>query len=1376
MNKQIIFVDSSVQDYQSLIQGIDSAQLVILNKNLSGITQITNALANQKDIEAIHILSHGAPGILYLGNTQLSLDTLNLYAHQLQQWGRTGSLIFLYGCSVAAGDAGAEFIEKLHQLSGAAISANPNPTGNAAKGGTWSLTYQYPGDSSLSHCPTPFRSQALATYSGLLGFKLLKDISLGAGNSLPRNLTNVNGNLYFTADDGTNGLEKLWKSDGTAAGTVLVKDINSGVGSSFSSSYSNLTNVNGTLYFTANDGINGIELWKSDGTAAGTVLVKDINPGTGGSGPQYLTNVNGTLYFSVEKGTNGGYELWKSDGTAAGTLLLNDLGLNSFPHNLTNVNGTLYLTDRYTNTKYGIYGGDELLKSDGTAVGTVWVKDIKPGDVTSNPSELTNVNGTLYFSGYDTHGQELWKSDGTAAGTVLVKDINPGSVTSPPPQSFTNVNGTLYFTADDGTHGQELWKSDGTAAGTVLVKDINPGVNSGLSHKYDGNFTNVNGTLYFTADDGTNGYELWKSDGTAAGTVLVKDINPGTSAFLGFPYMENVNGTLYFTADDGTNGYELWKSDGTTAGTVLVKDIRPASVTSLPENLTNVNGKLYFTANDGINGIELWSLSPAVITQVSSTTADGLYKVGQDINITVKFDEPVTVTAIPQLQLKTGTTNQFATYLSGSATDTLTFKYTVQTGDNSSDLEYLATNSLTLNSGTIKDSEGLDANLTLPVLGSAQSLGGSKALVIDTIAPTITSVSLPANKTYIVGENLDFTVTFSEAVTITGGANLPITLDTGGAVNAILNGTGASATTHTFRYTVASGTLDTDGITVGTALSLPTGATIQNASNTKATLTFSSGSTTGVLVDGVVPAVPTFTTTTGTTKSTTPTLAGTAEANSTVKILQGTTELGTTTADASGKWSFTPSTALTEGTYAFTATATDAEGNTSSAASAVNLTIDATVPPVPTFTTTTGTTKSTTPTLAGTAEANSTVKILQGTTELGTTTADASGKWSFTPSTALTEGTYAFTATATDAEGNTSSAASAVNLTIDATVPPVPTFTTTTGTTKSTTPTLAGTAEANSTVKILQGTTELGTVTADASGKWSFTPTKTLADGNYAFTAIATDAAGNISSASSAVNLIVNTAPTAPPSVTVVPLVTPTATVEINTPSISLIDRGEPTNFPQDQVVDNQYLLTDGDDNNIPESAFGKPIFALSGNDNLTGSDGNDTIFGNKGADTIDGGNGNDQLFGGKHSDQLSGGNGDNVLSGNNENDTLTGGEGNDTIYGGKENDVLLGGNGDDEVWGDKGFDVLTGGAGKDNFVLEFPAINANEADFITDFSFEDKIKLVGVNYSQLTFESVKIILDGAAAVGSTAIKSGDNYLGLVYNVNQSALNSGSFL
>ncbi|MBA4192738.1 MAG: hypothetical protein C0467_32635, partial [Planctomycetaceae bacterium] len=107
----------------------------------------------------------------------------------------------------------------------------------------------------------------------------------------------------------------------------------------------------------------------------------------------------------------------------------------------------------------------------------------------------------------------------------LVKDIVPGSGAGNP-RNFTNVNGTLFFSAFDGTNGYELWKSDGTAAGTVLVKDIN----SGASSSYPTNLTNVNGTLFFSADDGTNGIELWRSDGTAAGTVLVTDINTSGSA------------------------------------------------------------------------------------------------------------------------------------------------------------------------------------------------------------------------------------------------------------------------------------------------------------------------------------------------------------------------------------------------------------------------------------------------------------------------------------------------------------------------------------------------------------------------------------------------------------------------------------------------------------------------------------------------------------------------------------------------------------------------------------------------------------------------------------------------------------------------------
>ena len=217
-----------------------------------------------------------------------------------------------------------------------------------------------------------------------------------------------------------------------------------------------------------------------------------------------------------------------------------------------------------------------------------------------------------------TTGRELWKSDGTEAGTVLVKDINPSATYGYPrssdPQELTDVDGTLFFRADDGANGQELWKSDGTEAGTVLVKDIEPGVYGSYPLSSSPLYlTNVDGTLFFSADDGSNGRELWKSDGTTLGTVLVKDINRGSYSgpYGTFPYssqpsrLVNLNGTLFLRANDGVHGYELWKSDGTETGTMLVKDINPGVYSgpygsfgygSYPTELTSVNGMLFFGA------------------------------------------------------------------------------------------------------------------------------------------------------------------------------------------------------------------------------------------------------------------------------------------------------------------------------------------------------------------------------------------------------------------------------------------------------------------------------------------------------------------------------------------------------------------------------------------------------------------------------------------------------------------------------------------------------------------------------------------------------------------------------------------------------------
>jgi ELWxxDGT repeat protein len=433
-------------------------------------------------------------------------------------------------------------------------------------------------------------------------------------SSFPSSLINFNGTLYFAATDGTNGRE-LWKSDGTSAGTLLVKDVFSGthVGSVLqptgdylpenlpnSSSPENLSLINGTLYFSANDGSSGVELWKSDGSTAGTTLVSRIPVASSPrSYPRNFTNVSGSLYFVLHKNIDSNFtsELWKSNGTSAGTVMVKGAFRTGFyaPKLLTNVNGVLFFAASNRNT------GTDLWKSNGTAAGTVIVKDIVGGDNGTRVSELTNVNGMLYFVAEDTTSlftEKLWRSDGTTAGTVIASDIFAGrKVTTH--QGLANINGSLYFSADNGTNGRELWKSNGTAVGTVMF-NVNP---ESTYSSVPENFVDVNGVLYFTADDGVRGRELWKTNGTSAGTVLVRDIVNGYS----YPRdLTNVNGVLYFTADDGVRGRELWKTNGTTAGTVLVRDVRSGTGGSDLRNLTNVNGVLYFTADDGINGSELW--------------------------------------------------------------------------------------------------------------------------------------------------------------------------------------------------------------------------------------------------------------------------------------------------------------------------------------------------------------------------------------------------------------------------------------------------------------------------------------------------------------------------------------------------------------------------------------------------------------------------------------------------------------------------------------------------------------------------------------------------------------------------------------------------
>jgi ELWxxDGT repeat protein len=502
--------------------------------------------------------------------------------------------------------------------------------------------------------------------------------------------------LWFTGA----GYRGLWRSDGTAAGTVRVM-------SGFA--YLPTAALNGRAFFSAWDPEHAQELWSTDGTESGTSMLVNLQPETDdSSNPTFLAATAERLFFRIGYPI---YAIFATDGTAEGTRRI---AASDDVRSLVAYHGAIY----YLTT------ANELWRSDGTAEGTTFVMRFPPGNWLFVAGDVLYVTA-LY------EGSTLWRSDGTAAGTVRLGETNQTffflrdfagqllvgfdtgtdgtrvphrlfnapvtqdlrtawwvgggtiymvridprqtaihfymshgtnfdtseivTLTGPKffvptesdilPQPLTTAIATttqLFFALDDGAHGWELWRTDGTAGGTYLVKDIRPGSGSSSPD----NFAVFDDKLLFTADDGVFGRELWISDGTAAGTNMVKDIAPlGASSMLrtdvyATPRIIVANGIAWFMAHDGVHGFELWRSDGTAAGTFLAADIEPGPRSSWPEPMAVAGGRLYAAATTLANGKELWALpEPRTAISIADTNAP---ESSQLARVTVSLSAPST--------------------------------------------------------------------------------------------------------------------------------------------------------------------------------------------------------------------------------------------------------------------------------------------------------------------------------------------------------------------------------------------------------------------------------------------------------------------------------------------------------------------------------------------------------------------------------------------------------------------------------------------------------------------------------------------------------------------------------------------------------------
>lgn len=415
------------------------------------------------------------------------------------------------------------------------------------------------------------------------------------------------------------GLASVLTATALAAPGDLLKDVNTQPQDPQpSGDVTPLLDLGNVAYFRGSDVTHGQELWRSDGTSAGTVMVADFVPGPAGSMPHDLLVLpNGVVLAETLTPASA---CFRSDGTPAGTYALP--AVPAYQPSAPTANHFALFQGKGWFIGATAATGTEVFTTDGTVAGTSVAIETAPGSLSLFPEHLTAAGSKLYYvtsSGGSI--RQLWVTSG-GAPQVLQADTALGY-----PQSltaFTELNGVLLFDGRGASGQVGLWRSDGTPAGTY---EVAPNVAIG--------WITVSGSHAFFGGVDPLGYEPWVTDGTAAGTQRI-DLLGGPGSGTNGSRGAALNGGLVFCGNNGITGMEPWFTDGTGPGTHLLANLALGTSGSFPTDFVSAGSRVLFHINGSTETFETNGLGVLPFVDVNPNGASDSNALGL-VNGTILF-------------------------------------------------------------------------------------------------------------------------------------------------------------------------------------------------------------------------------------------------------------------------------------------------------------------------------------------------------------------------------------------------------------------------------------------------------------------------------------------------------------------------------------------------------------------------------------------------------------------------------------------------------------------------------------------------------------------------------------------------------------------